>query len=68
MCSSDVRFTVECLSDVIFEFWTLKMTLKTHSTQKRRSKLDCTSKTQVYSTPNPANPQSLSVSPKTNLV
>jgi hypothetical protein len=26
MCSLDVRFTVECVFDVIFEFSTLKMT------------------------------------------
>jgi hypothetical protein len=35
----DVRFTVKCLYDVIFEFSTLKMTLKTHWTRKRTSKL-----------------------------
>jgi hypothetical protein len=40
MCSLDVRFTVKCVIDVIFEFSTLKMTLNTHSTRKRTSKLD----------------------------
>jgi hypothetical protein len=39
MCSLDVRFTVACVFDVIFEFSTLKITLKTHSTVKRTSKL-----------------------------
>jgi hypothetical protein len=35
----DVRFTVKCVFDVIFEFLTLKMTSKTHSTVQRTSKL-----------------------------
>jgi hypothetical protein len=39
MCSLEVRFTVECVFDDIFEFSTLKMTSKTHSTVKRTSKL-----------------------------
>jgi hypothetical protein len=39
MCSLDVRFTVTCVFDVILDFSTLKMTLKTHSTVKRTSKL-----------------------------
>jgi hypothetical protein len=39
MCILDVRFTVECVFDVIFEFLTLKMTSKTHYTVKRTSKL-----------------------------
>jgi hypothetical protein len=34
MCSLDVRFTVECVFDVIFEFLTLKITLKTHHPHK----------------------------------
>jgi predicted membrane protein len=39
MCSSDVRFTVQCVFNVIFKFSTLKMTSKTHMTRKRTSKL-----------------------------
>jgi hypothetical protein len=35
----DVRFTVECVFDVIFEFSTLKMTWIRYSTEKRTSKL-----------------------------
>jgi hypothetical protein len=38
MCSLGVRFTVECVFDVFFEFLILKITLKTHSTVKRTSK------------------------------
>jgi hypothetical protein len=34
-----VRFPVKCVFDVSFEFLTLKITLKTHSTGKRTSKL-----------------------------
>jgi hypothetical protein len=34
MCSLDVRFTVACAFDVIFELSKLKMTLKTHLTVK----------------------------------
>jgi hypothetical protein len=32
-------FSIECVFNVNFEFLTLKMTLKTHSTGKRTSKL-----------------------------
>jgi hypothetical protein len=39
MCSYDVRFTVECVLNVIFELSTLKITSKTHSTVKSTSKL-----------------------------
>jgi hypothetical protein len=39
MCSLNVRFPVACVFKVIFKFLTLKMTLKTHSTEKRTSKL-----------------------------
>jgi hypothetical protein len=35
----DERFNVECAFDVIFQFSTLKLTSKTHSTRKRTSKL-----------------------------
>jgi hypothetical protein len=34
-----VRFTVECVFDVIFKFSTQKMTSETHSTRKSTSKL-----------------------------
>jgi hypothetical protein len=37
--SLNVRFTVKCVFNVIFEFSTLKMTSKTHATVKRTSKL-----------------------------
>jgi hypothetical protein len=39
MCSLDVRFTVECVFNVIFGVKNLKMTTKTHATVKRTSKL-----------------------------
>jgi hypothetical protein len=39
MCSLDVRFTVACVFGVNFEFKILKITLKTHETVKRTSKL-----------------------------
>jgi hypothetical protein len=39
MCNLNVRFTVACVFDVNFEFSNLKMTLKTHATVKRTSKL-----------------------------
>jgi hypothetical protein len=39
MCSLDVRFTLECVFDVIFEFLTLNMTSKMYLTVKRTSKL-----------------------------
>jgi hypothetical protein len=38
MCTLDVRFWVECLSDVIFSVKNSKMTLITHSTEKRTTK------------------------------
>jgi hypothetical protein len=39
MCCLDVRLTVECVFNVIFEFLTLKITSKTHSTVKGKVKL-----------------------------
>jgi hypothetical protein len=39
MCSLDVRSTIECVFNVIFEFLTLNILSKTHPTVKRTSKL-----------------------------
>jgi hypothetical protein len=39
MCSLDVRFSVECVFDVIFSVKNSKIASKTHSTVKRTSKL-----------------------------
>jgi hypothetical protein len=39
MCSLDVRFSVECVFNVIFSVKNLKITLKTHATGKRTFKL-----------------------------
>jgi hypothetical protein len=38
MCSLDVCFSVACVFNIIYEFLTLKITPKTHSTEKRTSK------------------------------
>jgi hypothetical protein len=39
MCSLDMRFSVECVFNVIFSVKNSKMTLKTHLTKKCTSKL-----------------------------
>jgi hypothetical protein len=42
------HFTVACVFDVIFEFSTLNMTLKTHATVKRTPKLHIQNASVIY--------------------
>jgi hypothetical protein len=48
MCILNVRFTVACVFNVIFEFLTLQMTSKTHATVKRTPKLHIQNASVIY--------------------